>query len=351
MNERDLNLDKMREAVLKLEVTQYAKAEAQLAKEELREHLRQDASLLRNDIREERRAFYTKVFVFVAFLIGGDAWTMWGVYQHAQQVLQAEVEKNRRTVADVLSAETKKIRDQIQFVKNDLDQAQKVATEAEAKAASASKLAEESIQKITQERSSLTTQVAAVEQQLTGARQTSGQLDEVKKELIVTSTALKNQQRQLSDTSELVKMLFSKGQTDQFLPETASDRLLILPTTNRLLLQSAPKAPTGLAFLLLHDAAIPQTLQLQYFVSIQPRSSYTVLDGAPNVVVFRWGDSIESLKQHYIEANYIADKSASAIVKTLSVRDGLPYADGKPLPIDGYSKILLTATDPAPVKK
>jgi hypothetical protein len=39
MNERDLNLERMREAVLKLEVTQYAKVEAQLAKEELREHL------------------------------------------------------------------------------------------------------------------------------------------------------------------------------------------------------------------------------------------------------------------------------------------------------------------------
>ena len=326
MNERDLNLERMREAVLKLEVTQYAKTEVQLAKEELKETLRQGSDLLHNEIRQERRAFYTKVFVVAAFLIGGDIWTMWGVYQNAQRVLQAEVEKNRKHVAEALGAETKKIQDQVQTVKNDLAQAQSVADVAQTKAAKASKLADDSIQKITQESNSLTSQVGLVGKQLTDARQISAQLDTVKKELVETSTALKNQQRQLSDTSELVKMLFSTGQSEQFFTQANSDRLLILPTSNRQFLESFPKgtpynAPQGLVFLRLRDAPIPQTLQLQFLVSVQPKTSYNVLDGTANVIVFRWGDSVDSLKQHYIEVNYIADKSAASLVKTLSVKD------------------------------
>jgi hypothetical protein len=50
----------------------------------------------------------------VAFLVGGDAWTMWGVYQHMQTILQAELEKNRKIAAEVLTAETLKMREQIQ---------------------------------------------------------------------------------------------------------------------------------------------------------------------------------------------------------------------------------------------
>jgi hypothetical protein len=293
----------MREAVLKLEVSQYVKAEAQLVKEDLRDHIRQDLNLFRNDIRLERRAFYAKVFVVAAFLIGGDAWTMWGVYQHVQQVLQTEIEKNRMTFAAVLGAETKKIHDQIQVVKNDLTEAQKVAAEAQIKAASASKLADESIRKITEEHNLLTAQIAPVERQLANAREISTQLDFVKKQLVETSTALKKQQGQLSETSELVKMLFSKGQSDMFDTAANNDNLLALPILNRQLLQTLQTVqkpnqgslPQVLIFLRLRDAPIPQTLQLQYFVAIQPRASYAVLEGVANVVIFRWGDSLDAL--------------------------------------------------------
>jgi hypothetical protein len=57
------------------------------------------------------------------------------------------------------------------------------------------------------------------------------------------------------------------------------------------------------------------------------------------------------LKPHSLEVSYIADKSAASLVKALSIRDGLPYADGKPLPLDNVTKLFLTPTDPTPPPK
>jgi len=341
----------MREAVLKLEVTQYAKTEALLAKEELRENLRQDSELFRKDIRSERNAFYAKVFFVAAFLIGGDVWTMWTVVQHVQDALKGEVEKNRQIVAAVLAEEPKKIQDQIKSVKKDLDQAQRIAAEAQAKAPSASKLADDSIQKISLESNLLTAQVGAVQKQLAGAREAASQLQTVKTDLADTSAALKNQQRQLSDTSELVKMLFSKGQTDQFATNVNSARFIVIPTANRQLLQTGQRIPTGIAFFLLSNAPIAQTVQLEWFVFVQSKSTYNIVDGTSNVLFFRWGDPLDSLKQHPAEVTYIADKSTSAVVKALSVKDGMPFGDGRPLLLDPFSRFLLTPTEPTPTKK
>ena len=169
----------------------------------------------------------------------------------------------------------------------------------------------------------LTTQVGAVQKQLTGALQTKGQLDAVKKDVASTSAALKAQERQLSDTSELVKMLFSKSITEQFPTTNNSDRIVVWV---------GPKQSRGaLVCLLLQDAPILQTLQLQWHIYVQPRKSYFTLNGFPNVVIFSWGDPVETLKQHPLDVTYVPDKSSAALIKTLSIKDNIPYADGKPL--------------------
>lgn len=121
MNEHDLNLDRMREAVLKLEVTQYAKAEAQLAKEELRQDIREQIRIemlsLRSEAREDRRRLLGYAILAFTILIGGDIWTVWSsvnrLQGEVQKALQIEVEKNRQTAAAVLATETQKMHDQI----------------------------------------------------------------------------------------------------------------------------------------------------------------------------------------------------------------------------------------------
>jgi ribosomal protein S17E len=337
--EHDLNLQRMREALLKLEVTQFAKAETQMAKLEIREHVkeqihqevatfREEIRRERDDVRRERRSFYTRVALVATFLIGSDIWTMTGLYQHAKQVLQDEVEKNRRTVAEVLTAETKKIQDQVQSVKTSLDQAQTVASEAQTKALSASKLADSSIVKITEEGTTLNTQVDAVQKQLSGALQTRTQLDAVQKEVSSTSAALKVQQKQLADTSEMVKMLFSKSITEQFVTTANTDQIVIWPSPA----PSSQRQNGALVFLRLQEAPIPQTLQVQFNIYVQPKMSYGVLNGFPNVVYFNWGDPAENLKPFPLAVTYIPDKSlASSLVKALSIKGNTVYADGKPL--------------------
>jgi hypothetical protein len=123
------------------------------------------------------------------------------------------------------------------------------------KSAMASKLADDSIQKIIAESNSLTVQVSAIGKQLVDAHQISNQLDAVKKELVDTSSALRSQQRQLADTSELVKMLFARGQSEQFGTGANSDNLLMMPTTNMQLLQQIPTLAQGLVFIRLQGCA------------------------------------------------------------------------------------------------
>lgn len=325
MNEPDFNLDRMREVVLKQEVIQYAKIETQLAKEELREHIRQDLRLFqdeirrdRNENRQERRNFYAKVFIVAAFIIGGDIWTMWGVYQHAQQVLQAEIEKNRGIVAAVLEVETVKIRGQVQAVKDDVNHAQIVA-------ARISTLADDSLKKVTE----VTTQVETVKKQLAGALQIKNQLDTVKEEVTSTSRALQAQQKQLTDTAELVNALFSKTRTETFTSPVDSRRGLVLPVSERIFRQS-PGAPKAIAFFLLQEPPIRQTLQMNWNGLVQSKGSYSLLDDFPNIIVFRLSESI-NFRDISVEVTYVPDKSVKVLAKNLSVKDGLPYADGKPI--------------------
>jgi hypothetical protein len=146
-------------------------------------------------------------------------------------------------------------------------------------------------------------------------------------------------------------LLFSKGQTEQFSTAGNSDAIVVLVPTNQALLQQIPNLIKGVVFIRLRETPIPQTIQLQWYVSVQPKGSYGVLDGTPNVIVFNWGDPIESLKQHPLEVTYIADKPNSRAIHILSVKDGFPYGDGKPLPLNGFAQVLLTSTPAIPSKK
>jgi chaperonin cofactor prefoldin len=112
--------------------------------------------------------------------------------QRVENALQAEVENNRKKVASVLAEETSKIRTQLESFNTKLDQAQQVADEAKNKAAEASKLADDKASsKLPRKEQRLTPQIDAAKKQLSGALQTSAQLDTVKKELASTSDALK----------------------------------------------------------------------------------------------------------------------------------------------------------------
>jgi len=113
MSERDMNLDRMREVVLKLELTQYAQTEAHLAKEELREYIRSELLALRNENQLDRRKQYGTIAFIITILVGSDVWAIQNLESRVQHALAAEVEKNRQLVAAVLATETTKMQRQI----------------------------------------------------------------------------------------------------------------------------------------------------------------------------------------------------------------------------------------------
>lgn len=114
MDQRNIELNRMRDVALKLEVNQYARQEALITKAELRAILDTDVTAFKNDIKNQRKSIWAWAGTVIAVLIGGDVWAMWSFAERMEAALQAEVEKNRSEVAAVMRKETEQMRAQIQ---------------------------------------------------------------------------------------------------------------------------------------------------------------------------------------------------------------------------------------------
>ena len=77
--------------------------------------------------------------------------------------------------------------------------------------------------------------------------------------------------------------------------------------------------------MLLKSAPIFQTVQINYRIYVQPKSSYH-LNG--NLLIFVWGDPADNLKQFPLEVSYVPDPTYKGpIYSSLSVKDGHIFAD------------------------
>jgi hypothetical protein len=74
MGHHDINLEAMREAVLKLEVTQFARTEVQLAKTELRDYLQSEVTVQATQARQRNGKVVRYIVVAASILIGSDIW-------------------------------------------------------------------------------------------------------------------------------------------------------------------------------------------------------------------------------------------------------------------------------------
>jgi hypothetical protein len=105
------------------------------------------------------------------------------------------------------------------------------------------------------------------------------------------------------------------------------DRYLVVPPSTK-------ENKNTVVYLLLDAAPIEGTLQLQYFVSVQPPDSYLHIH---NLVIFFWGDPAENLQQKPLSVSYFPDKSDKTMIKSLSEHDGRAFADDQPLPKFGQN--------------
>ncbi len=129
------------------------------------------------------------------------------------------------------------------------------------------------------------------------------------------------QQRKLTNTSELVKALFSKGETELFIPAAGDN--------SKFCMISLPQKGANV-YMLLKSVPIYQTIQLQFHIYVQPKYSYTMFG---NVLFFRWGDAVESIKQYPLSVSYVPDPTYQGrSYSSLNVRDGHAFADTLQLP-------------------
>lgn len=137
--------------------------------------------------------------------------------------------------------------------------------------------------------------------------------------LQTTQQKLNEQQQKLADINQLLKAFYEASTTKLYDTSTDSDRLVIMQhSDDRVTL-----------YALLPDVPIPQTLQLQYHVAVQPRSTYFT-DG--NLVTFRWGQSETNLRSKPMEFTYVPDPTSNPKYSKLVKRGHRVFADERPLP-------------------
>jgi hypothetical protein len=110
--------DQLREVLLKLEVTQYARGEMHLIKTDLRELVARDLKDHRQELRQRNHRSIAIVVTTAAVLVGGDVWTLRDSVSRARDSVSKEIEASRERSRTALAAEVKRIQ---QEVSNRLD--------------------------------------------------------------------------------------------------------------------------------------------------------------------------------------------------------------------------------------
>lgn len=148
-----------------------------------------------------------------------------------------------------------------------------------------------------------------------------GRVSELDKMVEAANKAITEQQSKLVSTNELVSAMFSKGQVEMFETDKGNTpTCAVIPLTLPPVTAALKAPPQAVVYMVLKYPAINQTVQINYRIYVQPKSSYFV-NG--NVLTFFWGDNIPSLKQWPIEVSYVPDPTYKGpVYKTLSVKDG-----------------------------
>lgn len=146
--------------------------------------------------------------------------------------------------------------------------------------------------------------------------QVQTQIKDMQASLRSSQEALDIQQKKLADVDQILKSFYEASTTDTVDTKKDSDRLVIIghDETHVSIYVVLPRPP------------IPQTLQLQWHVYAQPRNSYYVQE---NLVVFRWGQSESSFREHNLSLSYVPDPTKTAVERHLVRRGDRALLDGR----------------------
>ncbi len=212
--------------------------------------------------------------------------------------------------------------------------ATKTAEDATLKAQEAKRLSDDAITTIHTAMLTVNSQVSSAQQlseKFSGLEsKTAGQLasankhvedrmGELDRKVDEANKAISVQQAKLVSTNELVTAMFSKSQVEMFQPSqgnTSTFAVLPLPKVPQ---NARPGAAKAMAVMLLKSAPIYQTIQINFHIFVQPKSSYFV---SGNQLTFLWGDPPDNLKQWPLEVSYVPNPTYDGpIYKELTVTD------------------------------
>jgi hypothetical protein len=174
---------------------------------------------------------------------------------------------------------------------------------------------------LAKEADSVKTEVASSQVALQGVQKLQPEFDSMRAQLSKATSDLAAQQKVISNSEDFVKTVFSSHAVVQF-----SFEQFVKPTS--VVIPGRNGQPT-FVYMLLPSTPIAATLQLQYFVAIQPPGSYFNIH---NLVIFSWSDPADNLKLKPISASYFPDSGDKEIIHALSEHDGRVFADDQPLP-------------------
>jgi hypothetical protein len=236
-----------------------------------------------------------------------------------------------RDIVDVHKAAQQAITESNGATKNAAD-AKIKAQEAETKAGEAINAIADATSKMEAQLASakkLSDNVSGLEQRTAGQiantnKRIEGRVSDLDKSIETTNKAIAEQQSKLLSTNELVTAMFSKGQVEYFQATgTNATNFVVVPMPTA----QGSTQKGAVVCLLLKSAPILQTVQINFRIFVQPKSSYFP---RANVITFFWGDPAENLKQYPIEVSYVPDPTYKGVVYSkLSVKDGHIFADNE----------------------
>jgi hypothetical protein len=240
------------------------------------------------------------------------------------------VEKAKESVADSASTASKQISATSTESISEIKRTSKNATEASQSAAqNASQLSGELQATASHTKSELANEALAVKKEVASSREELAAVEQLQPEFKTMRNQLSNateaiaaQQKVLSSSEEFAKQIFSSHATETFyFDQFTKTRSVVLP----------PAEGKGITvvYLLLPSSPISGTVQLQWNIFLQLPDTYNIIH---NLIIFRWGDPADNLKQKPMSVSYFPDVSDKEIIKSLSVHDGRVFADDQPLP-------------------
>lgn len=142
------------------------------------------------------------------------------------------------------------------------------------------------------------------------------ELNKVQANIMDMQNDLESQQKTIFNINERMAAFLKEGKTFIFDQPDVNSKYKILTLKER----------EHIIFILLDQVPIWQTLQIQWFIYVQPKRSYVIRG---NLLIFRWGDDLQKLNEKPLEVTYVPDPLAKPKFNSLDKVDNQIFLDGK----------------------